>query len=183
MKSLREFVESMPKGVFGVVLTTKTEPRMRKTNNPYFGRVQKVSRLANVAIGYNYENVVNNRLEREGKEADFESQKPNGKSWVKGYENLFLVSDKDSEQFYLRTTMRKNTKPTSFYLVDNRIATAQEEAEIKTFIQSSSKPTNQGLDDGDEVIVRDFKTENVIAITLGDKAWVCEMAMAYANAY
>ena len=148
---------------------------MRKTDNPYFGRVQKVTRLANVAIGYNYENVVNNRLAQEGKDQlHFTAQKPNGKSWVKGYENLFLVADKDPNQEYLRTTMRKNTKPTSLYLVDGKEATPSQEAEIKTFIQSPYKPTNQGLDEGDEVIVRDYKVENIISITLGDRVWVNE---------
>jgi hypothetical protein len=172
MKNLREFVTSLTKGVFGIVIIAKTEPRMRKTNNPYFGRVQKVTRLANVAIGYNYENVVNNRLAQEGKtQLHFTAQKPNGKSWVKGYENLFLVADKDGKTEYLRTTMRKNTKPTTMYLVDGKTATDEEVAEIKTFIQSSYKPTNQGLDEGDEVIVRDYKVENVVSIQLGDKMW------------
>lgn len=175
MKNLREFVTSLTKGVFGIVIITKTEPRMRKTNNPYFGRVQKVTRLANVAIGYNYENVVNSRLAQEGKDQlHFTAQKPNGKSWVKGFENLFLVADKDPSQEYLRTTMRKNTKPTTMYLVDGKQATDAEVAEIKTFIQTSAKPTNQGLDEGDEVIVRDYKVENIISITLGERMWVNE---------
>ena len=175
MKNLREFVTSLTKGVFGIVIIAKTEPRMRKTNNPYFGRVQKVTRLANVAVGYNYENVVNNRLEQEGKgQLHFTAQKPNGKSWVKGYENLFLVADKDGTTEYLRTTMRRNTKGTSMYLVDGRTATDAEVAEIKTFIQSSAKPTNQGLDDGDEVIVRDYKVENIVSIQLGEKMWINE---------
>lgn len=175
MKNLREFVKSLTKGVFGIVIIAKTEPRMRKTNNPYFGRVQKVTRLANVAVGYNYENVVNNRLEQEGKgQLHFTAQKPNGKSWVKGYENLFLVADKDGTTEYLRTTMRRNTKGTSMYLVDGKEATPSQKAEIETFIQSSYKPTNQGLDEGDEVIVRDYKVENIVSITLGDRMWVNE---------
>ena len=175
MKNLREFVTSLTKGVFGVVIIAKTEPRMRKTNNPYFGRVQKVTRLANVAIGYNYENVVNNRLEQEGKgQLHFTAQKPNGKSWIKGYENLFLVADKDGTTEYLRTTMRRNTKPTTMYLVDGKEATPSQEAEIKTFTETSAKPKNQGLNDGDEVIVRDYKVENIVSIQLGEKMWVNE---------
>lgn len=170
-KSLREFVcAEIQNGTFGVVINTETEPRMRKTNNPYFGRVRKVTRMTNVAIGYGYENSVNARLEREGKDADFQAEKPNGKHWI-CYPNI-LASDKDESQLYLRTTMRKNTIPKSVYTLDGQVVTDPTTlAEIKSFIYSSAKPTNQGLNEGDEVIVRDYKLENVISITQGAKEW------------
>lgn len=170
-KSLREFVcAEIQNGTFGVVINTETEPRMRKTNNPYFGRVRKITRMTNVAIGYNYENVVNARLGREGKENDFQAEKPNGKHWV-CFPNI-LASDKDESQLYLRTTMRKNTESKSVYTLDGQVVTDTALlAEIKSFIYTSSKPTNQGLNEGNEVIVRDFKLENVVSLTQGAKEW------------
>ena len=170
MEDLRSFVSTLTKGTFGIVIETETEPRMRKTDNPYFGRVTKRSRIVNVAIGYDYENVVNNRREREGKAADFVSDKPKGKHWVEF--PTILASDKDEGQQYLRTTMRANTKPTSVFLLDGKVvedATAIEQ--IKSFIQSSYKPQNQGLEEGNEVIVRDYKFESVVRITQGEKVW------------
>lgn len=169
--SVKMFVNNEIKnGTFGVVITTETEPRMRKTNNPYFGRVRKVTRLTNVAIGYGYENVVNAHLDREGKTADFEADKPKGKHWVT-YPTI-LASDKDESIEYLRTTMRKNTTTRSVFTLDgNVIEDPTIVAEIKSFIQSSSKPTNQGVEDGNEVIVRDYKLEGILSISQGEKHW------------
>lgn len=170
MKDLRSFVHGLTKGTFGVTITTETEPRMRKTNNPYFGRVKKVTRLTNVALGYGYENVVNARLEREGKSADFEADKPKGKSWE--LYPLFLCSDKDETQKYLRTTMRKNTATKSVLTLDGEVVTdADTIAHIKSFIQSSAKPTNQGLEDENVVIVRDYKVQGIVSIEQGEKMW------------
>lgn len=170
MKDLRSFVNTLTNGTFGIVIETETEPRMRKTDNPYFGRVTKRSRIVNVAIGYDYENVVNNRREREGKAADFVADKPKGKHWVEF--PTILASDKNAEQLYLRTTMRANTKPTSVFLLDGKVVEdAATIEEIKSFIQSSYKPQNQGLEEGNEVIVRDYKVESVVRITQGEKVW------------
>lgn len=170
MKDLRSFVSTLTKGTFGIVIECETEPRMRKTDNPYFGRVTKRSRIVNVAIGYDYENVVNNRREREGKATDFVADKPKGKHWVQF--PTILASDKAEGQQYLRTTMRANTKPTSVFLLDGKVVESAATIEhIKSFIQSSYKPQNQGLEDGNEVIVRDYKVESVVRITQGEKVW------------
>jgi hypothetical protein len=127
--------------------------------------------MTNVAIGYSYENTVNNRLAREGADADFHSQKPKGRSWVEGMANILLVSDKDAEQMYLRTTMLRNTNSKSVYLIDGRKATDAEIESIKAFIPTASKPTNQGLSEGNEVIVRDYKLQGVLAMTQGSKEY------------
>lgn len=167
--TLVNFLGSINKGTFGTTLIVVTEPKMNKRNNPYFGRVHKATCLTNVAIGYSYENTVNNRLAREGADAEFQSQKPNGRSWVEGMENILLVSDKDAEQMYLRTTMLRNTNSKSVYLIDGRKATEEEVEIIKTFLAKSSKPSNQGL--SESVIVRDYKLEGVLALTQGAKEY------------
>ena len=163
-------LNSMQKGTFGTTLIAVTEPKMNKRGNLYFGRVQKATYLVNVALGYGYENTVNNRLAREGKTADFVSQAPFGRTWVKGMENLLLQSTKNEEQYYLRTTMLPNTTAKVVYLVDNRRATEQEVEEILRFIPQS-RPSNQGLAECNEVIVRDFKLENNISIKQGAKSF------------
>lgn len=53
-----------------ITIRAKTVPEMRKTNNPYFGRVHKIS-LANGTIGADYEKAVNRKLEKQGEEPDF----------------------------------------------------------------------------------------------------------------
>lgn len=172
VQSIVDFVSGLKKGVFGITLVAHTEPKMNKTNNPYFGRVTKVTRLTNVAIGYSYENTINNRLERAGVEnTDFKSEAPKGRHWVEGYENILLQSNKDSEQYYIRTTMRKNTKASVEYLVDNRPATEEEINAFKEFFPKSSTSTKQteaGLQDSEQVVVRDYKLESIQSLTLGN---------------
>ena len=55
LENIREFVKGINKGTFGITLVAMTEPSgMRKTNNPYVGRVKKISYTTNVALGYDY---------------------------------------------------------------------------------------------------------------------------------
>ena len=105
--TISEFVNNVARGTFGITLIAVTEPKMNKKGNPFFGRVQKATYMSNVALGYDYENVVNARLERKGETADYVAEKPKGKNW-----DIFpfiLKSDKDESIKYLRCTMRPNT--------------------------------------------------------------------------
>lgn len=54
-------------------IVTMTEPGMRKTDNPYHGRVVKVA-VNNVQVNFDYENAVNNRLSKEGADSNFEAK-------------------------------------------------------------------------------------------------------------
>jgi hypothetical protein len=163
-------VSKLNKGIFGVEVTTNTEPSMRKTNNPYLGRVRKVSVYRNAILGVDYENAVNGRLERKGEVADYKADAPKGK---KHYNAFFYVSDKDENVFYLKIGMRKNTNIESEYMVDGRIATAAERAEIETFLTSHSssvkKQAEAGLDESEQYRIVAPKLENVVSIRLGGR--------------
>jgi len=168
---LVSFVKSLNKGTLSTIVTN-TEPRMRKTGNPLFGRVRKQTTLNHIVVGVSYENSVNNKSERVGNGEHIESEKPNGKTWV--VPNLILRADKDEKQLYLRTTLRKTTTTESFYLVDGRPATEDEVATIKEFLQGSSTSGKQaalGIAEEDQVVVRDYKVENILAIKQGSKKW------------
>lgn len=166
-------VSKLNKGVFGVEVTTNTEPSMRKTNNPYLGRVRKVSVYRNAVLGVDYENAVNGRLERKGEVADYKADAPKGK---KHYNAFFYVSDKDENVFYLKIGIRKNTNIESEYLVDGRAATADEKAEIKSFLTSYSpsvkKQADAGLDESEQYRIVTPKLENVVGIRLGGRTIV-----------
>ena len=60
------------KGTQFVTIVAVTDPRMRKRDNPYIGRVQKRSTV-NGAIGWIYQNSVNRERAREDLEPDFEA--------------------------------------------------------------------------------------------------------------
>ena len=175
LKNVREFVGGINKGTFGITMVTATEPKMRKTSNRFFGRVVKLTYTTNVALGYDYASYIVAKLKREGIVTSVEevrAEKPKGKTW---FENPYLlVADKDETQFYLRCYYRPNTKEKNVWLVDGRLATDEEIAEVKTFIQTSSsskKQSDLGLSDENQVIVRDYKLENVLALTQGEKVY------------
>ena len=167
MNTIKDFVNNINKGTFGIQMVSVTEPKMNKRNNPYYGRVQKITYMLNVMLGYNYENVVNNQLAREGKVANFVADAPKGREW-----DMFpyiLKSTSDSEQMYLRTTMGKVTKVKSIYIIDGKIASDNEVIAIKSFMPKSNGNTNQGTDV--EIVVRDFKLENIVLLKQGNKEY------------
>lgn len=171
MKNLELFLKQVVKGSFGVELVALTDPKMNKRNNPYFGRLKKQSRITNVALGVSYENVVNSRLRAEDKLPNFVAEAPKGKRWCQGSAFL-LESEKDCTKKYLRTLMRKNSKINVTYFLDGvAVDNVDVLADIKQWVQKPNKPTNQGLDDENLVIVRDFSIENIIYIKQGEKEY------------
>lgn len=155
-------------GQFGYTITTATEPKMNKTGNPFFGRVQKISVYENAMLGCSYENIVNNRREGEGSNPDFEAQAPKGKLI---FNRFFYQSLKDESTFYLKIIFYKSqTRVESSYLVDGRPATTDEINALKAFMpKPSSSAAHQGLEAENEVKIVAPKWENVLLIKQGDK--------------
>ena len=57
-----------------VTITTRTEAKMNKRGNPLAGhKVEKLT-VVNCQFGYNYENAVNNRLEKIGAGTKFKTE-------------------------------------------------------------------------------------------------------------
>ena len=85
---------SKQKGAFPVGLLTVTEPKARKTGNPFIGAKRET--LRNVFLGGSYESIVNNAQEKAGDSRDFVAQPlPWGESI-----NAFLIGNKG--KLYLR---------------------------------------------------------------------------------
>ena len=76
-QELLTILNDVEKSTF-VNLVIETEVRMRKTNNPYFGRVIKRSKC-NYLIGNEYESRVQSNEVKEGMEGTFQSEPPKGK--------------------------------------------------------------------------------------------------------
>ena len=143
-----------------------TEPKMRKTANPYFGRVCKHTAYLGVDFGKNYTDEVNRRREEEGKTTDFQAQKST-------YEEVNKYFVRKGEQLYLRMILRQDNEKKVIWYVDDRPATETEIAEIKTFLQGGGSAKNQGLEKGNEVQYRVVKIENVVAV--GGVDWAEEV--------
>lgn len=137
------------KGTTIVALDIQSEPKMRKTDNPYLGTT-KVTTLSGI-IGYDYENAVNNQLMREGKEADFVSQP---RAWGVRVGNLI----EHKGQYYLSVKVQGSSEP---IFVREGVEIKREV--LEPFLYDSKKPhTQEDLDK--EVVVRDIKLENIRVI-------------------
>ena len=137
------------KGTTFISLDMVTAPRMRKTGNPYMGATKTVSLSG--AFNFDYENSVNNQLEREGKEANFESQ---GRAW--GQREGNLIEHKGVH--YVQLKVQGSSEPV-FRYEGKEIS----KDVLEPFLQESHKPhTQESLEK--EVVVRDVKLDNIKAI-------------------
>lgn len=67
MATLKETLIDV-RGATFVTVATNTEPKMKKTGNPFHGRVRKIAKY-NGQINFHYDRAVLAQLEREGKDA------------------------------------------------------------------------------------------------------------------
>jgi len=120
---------------------------------------------------YNYGDMVNNKREKEGLDTDFSSEAPRGREFANKGRSL-LVSTKDDTQFYLRTYKfnKQSTDDMVMHYKNGTPLTDQEIKDLKDFTTPKKPNTKQGVED--EVTVRDFKVEGIIAVTVGDKLMV-----------
>lgn len=120
---------SLAKGCTFVSVTIVSDAKMNKKGNPLAGRVTKIADY-NCQFGYSYENAVNNRIAKQGGNANFEAQSLPWGEWVRGYENR-IISHKG--EYYVRFYLAKGCKAEIRYLIDGRPATAEEISIIKSF--------------------------------------------------
>ena len=150
------------KGATFMSLRLRTEPKMRKTNNPYFGRVEKVSQT-NVTVGAIYQNSVNRQSEREGNEkaGDFEAMSLPWGQWLVPNK---LITHKG--KLYLRAQVNAHMVPDVTYEIDGKEATSEQLAELETFIQTR-KPSARQKEQGNEKEVKPFTVaiENIEEVT------------------
>lgn len=141
--NLNDFINSLGNGRY-FTLTTLTEPKMNKCNNPYYGRVTKKSVITGVRTGVSYERCVDASLLRNDIDNHIVTEKPFGKSWV--VPNKILVSDKNPNQYYLRTSWDKSTKMQSstLYLDGQEVTDTDILAEIKSFMPKPSESKKTG---------------------------------------
>ena len=146
------------------------EEKQLKTNNPL--AKAKVTKLVsyNMLLNANYTNMVNNRLKKEGKEADFQAKENWFEKVNDGFNGSIVCNRKDKTALYLFFAC--NHAKTEKYFVDGKEATAEQIETIKQFKPATPKATNQGLDN--DVIVRTVKLEGIKEITCGAKVMFAE---------
>jgi hypothetical protein len=137
------------KGAKIVTLYTETQPKMKKTNNPYLGVIKK-SRI-NGVVNFNYENSVNRQRVREDSTPDFKAEE---RKWGKRINGTPVVEHKG--KYYLEVKVER-TLDTKYELNNEEVSYES----LKPFFYERSTG-RQELEK--EVILRDFSLDNLKAL-------------------
>jgi len=130
-----------------VVIIGETDVRMNKGGrnggNTLFDRlVRKVTRYE-AMINFNYTNAVNNQLEREDKERDFEAQKNWHQSKYDDFNGCVKMHVSGKGEYLAYKELNTHKYAT---LVDGVEATAEDMAMIELYKKPYSAPKNQGTE-------------------------------------
>ena len=135
----------------------RTIPKMNKTGNPYFEKIEKETE-GNFNVGVDYERRVKNNEDKEGLPTTFESEKPKGKHHIS---KCVLRSDKDENVHYVMLERFTNLKPkVEFYFEGQTI----EKHLFESFIPPISESKKQVQQKKVEVMTP--KISNIMEITL-----------------
>jgi len=158
------------KGSTFINIRTKTKVTMNKTNNPFYDRVEKDTWQV-VNINFDYENAVNNKLTKEGKEADFEAK---ARKWGERVDNTPIITHKG--EFYVELGfLNDKQKPKVTYLLDGNVATEDELLAIKPFFKEKNEETlleHQGTEN--VVKIRDVKLSNIKEIKINGNHYILD---------
>lgn len=137
----------------------KKKKNPNPTPNPYYeSGIRKVSKKYKLVTGFDYENSVNNRLKKEGKEGNFETKE----NWFEIISKGLVVNKNNPNKFYFRYQYQPDstTKTTSFFQ-GNEI----EKELYESYVNEINDYENQGLDNPLRFQV--VGIENIEEITLG----------------
>ena len=148
-------------------IVTTTVPKMRKTSNPFFGRIMKLTD-SHVFTNCNYQAMVNRRREKAGIEPgftagqriiDYVRRTVNGKNTPV----LDYTNKAGSPGAYLEVNFMPNLKTTSRFVLDG--VTDIQKSEFQEFLQDrSGSASHQGLSPADEVIIRTYNIRNIVEL-------------------
>jgi len=151
-------------------MTAIVEEKQLKRGNPL--ATAKITKMVNynMLLNANYTNMVNNRREKEGKEADFEAKENWFQKVNDGFNGSIVCNKKDTTALYLFFAC--NNAKTLKYFVDGIEATDEQISTIKKFKPAPSKATNQELEN--DIIVRTVKLSGIKEIKCGAKIMFAE---------
>jgi len=128
-----------------------------------------------VSIGFEYEKSVNNRLDKEGKEKDFEAQGLPWGEWLPGSKIIITHTDKSGNfNYYLRLTYLnandKASKALFHYEDGTHVKTELIDTLKNGFLPVKSKSKTQNTDN--EVKVNAIKVAGIITLKFAGKTYV-----------
>ena len=155
-KAVEKLEEVLADKVRFISFESQTVPKMRKTNNPYFDTVVKVTRAV-VQVGRDYETAVNNQLKKEGKEPNFVASTPSGRHHIS---KLLTAKNDDEKQLYLNIFYFNNDKARiQVKYVDTITGKEIDKALLAPFMPKASEAAQGGVDK--KIILRTYKLESI----------------------
>ena len=173
VNELVNVLKQVEKSTF-INVTMDTEPKMNKTNNPFYDKeskkfsVRKVTNC-NYLIGNDYETRVESNMEKEGVDGTFEAFKPSGKTHVS---KCVLVDDKTQSVHYLMVERFDEVKPKVEYLKNGEPMNETDLRLLNDFLVKSSESSRQEQDR--KVMVITPKIENIRELSLNGIHYVVE---------
>lgn len=149
VKEAVAMIQRTVRGTMAISVDAVTVPDLRKTGNPFVGKIVKACTM-NGLIGFDYETSVNNQAGREGKEE--RDAKP--RKWgVLTADRLFV---EHKGQYYLQMKVQSASTPIYRDLDGNEIPLSA----IEAFMPPKAKSSTQA-DLEKEIVVRDVKVGNL----------------------
>lgn len=165
--SLLSLLSSVNAGTF-VGVHSLTEPKMRKTNNPFNGHLVQKMTVQTLQWGYNYANAVNNRIG----DPNHETFVADPLKWGEWLIPNKVITHKG--RLYARFYRVDNgNTPNTVFLIDGIIATEEQEAVIKSFLVAPSPSARQaevGLTEH-QVKPRDFAFDSIIGLSVSGEMY------------
>jgi len=162
----------------GALIITETEPKLKKTGNPFLGKSVIKRSAKRVGVNGNYANMVNNARKREIEVLN-EQRKVDGlapisatefvpkTSWhtpvLDGFNGSIVCNKKevdkpvDERKLYLKHVVTGDTQ--TRYFIDGVLATDDEVDTIKEFSPSHGNSKSQGLEN--EIIINAVAFESI----------------------
>lgn len=141
---------------YWVIIDGKKKKNPNPTPNPFYG-TRKISRRYKIVTGFDYENSVNGRREREGLERDFESKE----NWFQPLSKGLVTDKKTMSKYYLRYQYMNDSTLEKVYIHEGKVVN---ENDVKPYINPPSEYKNQGVEDTCNFQV--VNLENLISITI-----------------
>ncbi len=160
-QELLELLMNVDKPTF-VNIISQTIPTMKKTDNPYFDKVVKVSK-GNYFIGGSYEDMVNTRMGKEGMEQNFESKECS----VGNHITKCVQFNEKLNRHYLQYFTFSKPKST-FVFEGNEI----EKQLLESYLSQKSSTSRQPQENKHQV--QSFKLESIKEISLNGNHYVIE---------
>lgn len=169
MENLINILNGIKRGAYVRVASYTKVRLMKPKSNPFAGKEVKKFAITTYQFGLDYEGVINNRLEREGKEGNFEAEKNKVGNSVEGMEKRVLYNANTNE-YYGQFYCTPNPQIKSLYFIDGKLANKEEIEEIKAWSvkTESKKQSESGLSKEKQIKPRSITLSNIIWLKCGE---------------